>query len=129
VVHHDLAKSILGISSGSLQPKTKSVTPTRVSSSPSLPVVTIPRGTEKHTQHSWSVKINKKLKPSLNMSFERTRFREYEGSVACVRFSSTGEYLAAGVNNKGGSWKVKVYDMKTGKKKLLVSYPYPRNFN
>ena len=68
-------------------------------------------------QHVRSVVINaKELRPLLNAKFERAVAFPLAGSVVSVRFSSDGDYLAAGYNNVGG-WKVHVYDVKTGIKK------------
>ncbi len=75
------------------------------------------RGPKDQMQHVRSVVINaKELRPLLNAKFERAVAFPLAGSVVSVRFSSDGDYLAAGYNNVGG-WKVHVYDVKTGIKK------------
>jgi hypothetical protein len=89
------------------------ITSTRTPSSPSraVPKILRPKVVEKSNQHGWSVEINKKVKPSLSVCFEKVKI--YDGSVACVKFSFTGGYLAVGVNKKSGGWYVRIYDIKT----------------
>jgi hypothetical protein len=52
--------------------------------------------------------MNEEVQPSLKAKVERAVASAIGGSVACVRFSSAGEYLAAGYNNNIGAWEVHV---------------------
>ncbi len=104
-----------GRGSGSLQSSTSdSAWPAR----PDPNEIMARRGPKDQMQHVWSVVINaKELRPSLKAKFERAVAFPLAGSVVSVRFSSDGDYLAAGYNNVVGGWKVHVYDVKTGIKK------------
>jgi len=90
-----------------------SPTPASNHDPPHAPVLSI-----RDEPDGWSITLNKKIKPSMNVKLVDVLV--YTEEVSCVRFSPDGYYLAVGLD----SGQICIHDVRLGKRTWSAMHPF-----